>query len=153
MTTFDESKHCRHQDGKFANKPHAESAGVTLAHSTPTTIQAKMAWTGEDVSVRVTIPYRPAARASHDMSGISEDTLIYSPKTNLVESAGRALAEANEWGDLAPEFWNSLTEEQQDELGVEELLPHVTRQGWETAFDDANIAVATRTGEQNQDNI
>lgn len=30
MTTFDESKHNRHSDGKFANKPHAEAEGVTL---------------------------------------------------------------------------------------------------------------------------
>ena len=31
MTAFDESKHNRHSDGKFANKPHAEADGVDLA--------------------------------------------------------------------------------------------------------------------------
>ena len=30
MSQFDESKHRRHQDGKFANKPHAEAEGVSL---------------------------------------------------------------------------------------------------------------------------
>ena len=31
MSTFDESKHRRHQDGRFANKPHSEAEGVSLA--------------------------------------------------------------------------------------------------------------------------
>mgnify|MGYP007022641280 CR=1 FL=1 len=31
MTQFDESKHNRHSDGKFANKPHAEADDVALA--------------------------------------------------------------------------------------------------------------------------
>ena len=36
MTTFDESKHNRASDGKFASKPHAEAAGVSLTpHSAP----------------------------------------------------------------------------------------------------------------------
>ena len=35
MTQFDESKHNRHSDGKFANKPHSEADGVSLAPTTP----------------------------------------------------------------------------------------------------------------------
>ena len=30
MSQFDESKHNRHSDGKFASKPHAEASGVSL---------------------------------------------------------------------------------------------------------------------------
>ena len=35
MTTFDESKHARAQDGKFTHTPHAEGEGVTLAWQQP----------------------------------------------------------------------------------------------------------------------
>ena len=35
MTAFDESKHNRATDGKFANKPHAEADGVNLTPPTP----------------------------------------------------------------------------------------------------------------------
>ena len=34
MTMFDESKHNRHSDGKFANKPHSEAGGITLQSPT-----------------------------------------------------------------------------------------------------------------------
>ena len=30
MSQFDESKHARHSDGKFASKPHAEADGISL---------------------------------------------------------------------------------------------------------------------------
>ena len=36
MSQFDESKHNRATDGKFANKPHAEAAGVSLEGTQPT---------------------------------------------------------------------------------------------------------------------
>ena len=39
MTTFDESKHNRHADGKFANKPHAEADGINL---TPTDLTTQL---------------------------------------------------------------------------------------------------------------
>ena len=36
MSQFDETKHNRAQDGKFANKPHSEAEGVALqAEGTP----------------------------------------------------------------------------------------------------------------------
>ena len=33
--TFDEAKHNRHSDGKFANKPHSEAEGVSLTPPQP----------------------------------------------------------------------------------------------------------------------
>ena len=46
MTQFDESKHKRHADGKFANKPHAEADGVSLAPPEPqeATIQRRISY-------------------------------------------------------------------------------------------------------------
>ena len=46
-TTFDESKHNRHQDGKFANKVHAEAAGVSLGGGAATLTSQLMALTPE----------------------------------------------------------------------------------------------------------
>ena len=40
MSQFDESKHNRATDGKFANKPHAEADGISLTTQTPTLTQA-----------------------------------------------------------------------------------------------------------------
>ena len=88
MSQFDESKHNRHSDGKFANKPHAEADGVTLtpdngsqetatitrtisyphyAYPTPRARKLRLAHTTETVNIPVpVIPAEDAPLAAGD---------------------------------------------------------------------------------------
>ena len=106
-----------------------------------TELDAQMAWTNEKVIITVDVPYGPGARKAADMSGITADTLFYSPKTGLVESAESIINGSNDLEYDAPDFWASLSEEEQDEVQPLDFLPHLDRAAWESLLDDANIAI------------
>ena len=88
-------------------------------------VQAQLASTGEPVTITANMPHSKQARAEHDMTHIQPDTLLYSPKTGLVETAATALTQANTPNNTPPTAY----------------IPHLNRQAWETLFNDANVAV------------